>query len=356
MAAAKSADFATVEEVLKHPAYPTSTWRLVPTRSGRLPVAEGRGGPLNISWEIHGSGPCKIVFIMGLGSFKTAWQRQTLYFGHEHGDKYSVLLLDNRGMGDSDRPILRYSTSEMALDVLEVLDHAGWTADRSVHVVGVSMGGMISQELACAAPRRVASLSLVSTAAEVNGQDKGFVENLRNRAALLIPRGVEVSVRGGAERIFPHSWLAAPDDARLPRRGTPGVEMPLEGSGEYMLFGTNYERFVAQEMHKRSHKGFTTPGFLLQLIAAGWHHKSREQLAKMADEVGRERITVLHGTTDEMISLAHGKALIDAIQPRHGIILDNLGHAIPMERTAWFHSMLEDHIREAEELETTPAK
>ncbi|KAL8328127.1 hypothetical protein RB597_004111 [Gaeumannomyces tritici] len=356
MATAKSAEFATVEEVLKHPAFPTSTWRLVPTRSGRLPVAEGRGGPLKISWEIHGSGPIKIAFIMGLGSFKTSWQRQTLYFGHEHGDKYSVLIMDNRGMGESDHPILRYSTSEMALDALEVFDHAGWSADRSVHIVGVSMGGMISQELGCAAPQRLASLTLLSTAAEINGQDKGFVQNLRNRAALLVPRGVEVSVRSGAERIFPHHWLAAPDDARLPARGTPGVEMPDDGAGEYGLFGTNYERFVAQEMHKRAHSGFTTPGFLLQLIAAGWHHKSREQLTKMADEVGRERITVLHGTTDEMISLAHGKVLIDAIQPKYAIILEDLGHAVPMERTAWLHSMLEDHIREAEELGTAPVK
>lgn len=336
-------------------------------------------------WLTPGCEPFK--FIMGLGSFKTAWQRQTLHFGHEHGDKYSVLLLDNRGkltgtcpvrvrrgcghwakqstesypcstgMGDSDRPLFRYSTSEMALDVLEVLDHVGWTAARSVHIVGISMGGMISQELACAAPSRVASLSLLSTAAEVSGKDKGFVENLLNRAALLIPRGVEISVRNGARRIFPHHWLAAPDDAHLPAKGTPGVEMPPGGGGgEYRRFGTNYERFVAQEMQKRSHKGFTTPGFLLQLIACGWHHKSREQLAKMADEVGRDRITVLHGTADEMISVAHGRDLVDAIQPKHAIILEDLGHAVPMERTAWFNSMLEQRIREAEELGSGPAK
>jgi len=34
---------------------------------------------------------------MGLGSFKTAWQRQTLLFGHEKGSTYSVLIVDNRG-------------------------------------------------------------------------------------------------------------------------------------------------------------------------------------------------------------------------------------------------------------------
>ena len=65
---------------------------------------------------------------MGLGGFKSAWQRQTLHFGHERRDQYSVMLIDNRGMGDSDTPLMRYSTSEMALDIAEVFadPSVGW--------------------------------------------------------------------------------------------------------------------------------------------------------------------------------------------------------------------------------------
>lgn len=84
---------------------------------------------------------------MGLGGLKTAWQRQTKDFSHTQADKYSSLIIDNRGVGESDKPLMRYSTSEMARDVLEVLDHIGWTERRQLHVVGISMGGMISQEL-----------------------------------------------------------------------------------------------------------------------------------------------------------------------------------------------------------------
>lgn len=84
---------------------------------------------------------------MGLGGLKTSWQRQTKDFSHTQGSKYSSLIVDNRGMGESGKPMQRYSTSEMAKDLLEVIDHIGWTADRQLNVVGISMGGMIAQEL-----------------------------------------------------------------------------------------------------------------------------------------------------------------------------------------------------------------
>ena len=84
---------------------------------------------------------------MGLGAFKWYWQRQINDFGHDESTKYSCLIFDSRGMGESDKPLMRYSTSEMARDTLELLEHVGWTEERSVHIVGISMGGMIAQEM-----------------------------------------------------------------------------------------------------------------------------------------------------------------------------------------------------------------
>ena len=78
---------------------------------------------------------------------KQTWQRQTRDFGHSEADKYTCLVFDNRGMGESDKPLLRYTTSEMAKDVVELLNHVQWQDSRSIHVVGISMGGMIAQEL-----------------------------------------------------------------------------------------------------------------------------------------------------------------------------------------------------------------
>ena len=84
---------------------------------------------------------------MGLGAMKYAWQRQTQDFAHDNRHLYSSLIFDNRGIGESDKPRCRYSTSEMAKDVVDMLDELGWDAKRELHVVGISMGGQIAQEL-----------------------------------------------------------------------------------------------------------------------------------------------------------------------------------------------------------------
>ncbi|KAK3317815.1 Alpha/Beta hydrolase protein [Cercophora scortea] len=348
----------TVAETKSHPAYPTTIWQLEPDRSGLLPVAEGRGGPFNISWEIHGEGPIKVLFIMGLASLKSAWQRQTLFFGHEHRTRYSVLLIDNRGMGDSDKPLMRYSSSEMARDWLEVLTHVGWhdpsafTPPRSLNIIGVSLGGMIAQELALLIPTSINSLSLCCTAAAIENTTT-FAENVTTRASMLIPKSMDRSITDTAHQLFNHEWLLQPDDAHLPDpTTTPKCEPPVDTpSTSYLRFETNAQRFVAQEVHKREDKArFGLKGFLLQLIAAGWHHKSPEQLRELGDKVGRERILVMHGTQDGMISIPHGRKLIQYLEPGKGLIVEDMGHAPLVERSEWFHQTIEDMCAEGEKL------
>lgn len=314
---------------------------------------------------------------MGLGSFQSAWQRQTLHFGHEHGDKYSVLTIDNRGMGGSDKPLMRYSTSEMAKDAIEVLEHIGWLPprvlspqslhtqqgpERTLHVLGISMGGMIAQEVACLVPGHISTLNLLCTAAAIENTTT-FWENMVQRAQMLVPKSLEASVRSGAANMFPLPYLMGTDDIHLPDPSlTPKVLPPggQGGQGEYLHFNTNYERFVAGEMHKRlDAEGFTTKGFLLQLIAAGWHHKSREQLGRMADKVGRDRILVLHGEADRMISIPHGRKLLEFLGGKEGpglmgIIRPDMGHVPALERTSWFHELIEERVCKGERLDGRP--
>lgn len=74
------------------------------------------------------------------------------------------MTLNNRGIYPTTTPLnpFKYSSCLMARDTLALLQHMQWTS--GVHVMGLSMGGMIATELALAAPQgMLASLALVAT-------------------------------------------------------------------------------------------------------------------------------------------------------------------------------------------------
>ena len=77
-------------------------------------------------------------------------------------ERFRVIRFDNRGIGESDVPDGPYTAAGMAVDALQVLDEAG--VERA-HVLGTSLGGMVAQELALAAPERVKRLVLACTTA-----------------------------------------------------------------------------------------------------------------------------------------------------------------------------------------------
>jgi pimeloyl-ACP methyl ester carboxylesterase len=107
----------------------------------------------------------RVVLVMGFLNTKETWAPtiETLLRQWDElktGQRLRVLTFDNRGVGGSTSPMGPYTTSNMAEDVLALLDHVGWP---EAHVVGYSMGGMISLELADMAPERVLSLTLLCT-------------------------------------------------------------------------------------------------------------------------------------------------------------------------------------------------
>ncbi|KAF4967588.1 hypothetical protein FSARC_4885 [Fusarium sarcochroum] len=342
----RSSKFPSIQETLDHPAYPGTIWALEPHSQGKLSVANGRGGPVGIAWEIHGQGPIKLVLLMGLAGVKTSWQRQTKYFGHDRSDKYSVLIIDNRGMGGSDKPVGVYSTSGMALDVIEVIDHLGWKGEREINLVGISMGGMMAQEVAIRIPKRLQSLSLLCTSGCVQNA-KGLLATVTERMGMLVPKSMERSIADTALQLFTPEWLAAPDAEMLPE---PGVTAkcgppPPEVGPTYRLFDSNFQRFQAQELNKRRNPEiFTTTNLMCQLAAAGLHNKTDEQLIEIAEAVGPERIMVMHGMRDNMITVPNGERLVRVLKPGAVQIVEDMGHAPIMERTQWFNSVLEDQL------------
>lgn len=87
------------------------------------------------------------------------WDIQIEYFLRQGGTQ--CCTIDNRGSGRSSTPRLYTTTYNMARDAACVLQHLGWTRD--IHLVSISMGGMIALELASMKPHYFTSLALIAT-------------------------------------------------------------------------------------------------------------------------------------------------------------------------------------------------
>jgi 3-oxoadipate enol-lactonase len=115
-----------------------------------------QNGDVKLAYEVRGDGE-PLVFIHGLGYDRFGWGP----LPDALAEDFTVVVFDNRGVGDSDVPEGPYAVGQMAADTVAVLDAAG--IERA-HVFGVSLGGYIAEELALTYSERVRRLVLCSTA------------------------------------------------------------------------------------------------------------------------------------------------------------------------------------------------
>lgn len=169
-----------------------------------MPFAEVNS--IRLYYEVVGHGP-PLVMIMGLGANKDWWHPQMLSLLEE---EFKVVLLDNRGAGRSDKPRGEQTIALMASDVLGLMGHLD--LDR-VSLLGVSMGGMIAQEIAATSPHRVEKLILCCTHCGGRESIPPPPETIELLVSPREGRSVEKIARDSLPLLFPKAYLEAHPEA-----------------------------------------------------------------------------------------------------------------------------------------------
>lgn len=239
---------------------------------------------VTLAYEVRGEGP-DVLLISGLGYGGWMWK----WLAAELAPHHRVITFDNRGLGGSERPPGPYTTRLMADDAAGLLEGLGV---RAAHVVGLSLGGMIAQELALAWPERLRSLVLASTVGGPNAIPitATALEVMRNRQGdplALIRRGLAVSCAPGFAE-------------RRPER---------------------MAEIVAERLACT-----VTPGGYSAQLAAGAGHDVEARLGVL-----RVPTLCLTGDSDFVVPMENAAALARRIPGARYEVLPGLGHLLPCE-------------------------
>ncbi|NLI81617.1 MAG: alpha/beta fold hydrolase [Deltaproteobacteria bacterium] len=146
-------------------------------------------GTVDIYYEVHREG-FPLLMVSGLGGGTWSWYGQLPCFS----EFYRTIVFDNRGAGRSGMPPGPYSMGDFTKDALCLLDRLGV---EEAFIMGLSMGGMIAQEIALAAPERVRALVLGCThfGGELRIPPEGeVIRTLVNNAGLTLEQIIDKNI------------------------------------------------------------------------------------------------------------------------------------------------------------------
>ncbi|EIN07697.1 alpha/beta-hydrolase [Punctularia strigosozonata HHB-11173 SS5] len=305
----------------------------------------------SLYFEQHGNGDTKILAIMGLNSSSFAWTPQVDYFSKQAG--YSVLVFDNRGVGNSGTPRGPYTTSDMAEDIIVLLEYVGWTAPRDLHVVGISLGGMIAQgiyqtwlfanhtdhrgpELAYRIPQNILSLTLAVTTPGghpwsnlPSDADEMKWKGLSSLARLTFMTDPEEKIPIILEMVFPVSWLDSPAEEDPEGRTNRAVQTEIY---RHRIAITRPQQFM---------------GHISQMFAALSHYVSPSRLAKISKEI--PKVVIVTGDVDYLVDPRNSDKLKSAMPEAEFVKWENTGHAIHAQKQKEFNALLERTFREGKQ-------
>jgi pimeloyl-ACP methyl ester carboxylesterase len=239
-------------------------------------------------FERRGGGE-PLVLIQGMGGESTHWGEPFL---RELERDFELVLYDHRGIGRSGPLKGDITTADLARDALALLD--ALEIERA-HVFGFSMGGMVAQELALAAPERVRSLTLASTSAGGTQSKPTSGDVVQALTAAVLSGDLERAMRTAFGFVV---------------------------SARYAAEAQNWERFAAMARASRP-----TTGSLMNQQAAVVAH----------DAYGRLRglhvpTLVIHGTEDQMLAAINGDLIASLIPGARLELLQDVGHLVYWEQ------------------------
>jgi 3-oxoadipate enol-lactonase len=267
-------------------------------------MAEATVGGITIHYNEVGEGD-PLLLIMGFGMPGEAWLGSLPFLQGFH-----AIYFDNRGTGLSSKPEGPYTIAQMADDAAGILEHLG--IERA-HVYGVSMGGMIAQELALRHARRVRSLVLGCTMCggwHAKLGDPAVLDTLlevfRNMGTMDPTAWAELQL----PLLFPKAWVDA----------NPGIR-DLLALGARLLPPTPPE----------------TPH---ALMAGMFDWSTYDRLPQITAPT-----LVVHGDADVLIPVENAHVLAERIPGAQLYIVKGAGHGFPAQDPAGVHQVVTDFMR-----------
>lgn len=264
-----------------------------------------------IWWESAGSGP-PVLLVMGLGYPSTMWYRVTPALAARH----RVIVFDNRGVGRTGVPPAPYSVEQLADDAAAVLAAAVTPADGPAHVVGISLGGIVVQELALRHPDLPRSITLLCTHP------------------------------GGADAVLPE-----PEVLRmLTDRGTMTPREAAEASVPFVYAADTDRALVAEDIAMRMRSPTAPEGYRRQLEAVVAFAGALPRLGRI-----RQPTLVVHGTADRLVPVANASVIAAAVPGAKLHLLEGAGHILPTDRTAELNALLLEFLSSVQPVQPRPA-
>jgi pimeloyl-ACP methyl ester carboxylesterase len=253
-------------------------------------------------WK-RGTGPA-VILVQGAGVIGEGWRPQIDAFS----DRYTVVWIDNRGIGQSVATTKVLSVEDMAADVLAVADAEGL---QRFHLAGHSMGGLIAQQIGVTTPARVLSLSLLCT----------FFRGRQATAMSWPMLAIALRSRIGTRRMRRRAFV----EMVMPTAYLTTVDRDMLCEGLSGMFG----RDLADQ-----------PAIVMQQLRA----MARFDISLRLGALFAIPTLVLSAEEDRIARPAYGRALAAAIPRSSYVEIAGAGHAVTIQCAAHVNDLLARHL------------